>query len=474
MDEQIVYMSPQRFAFICNILDRNQNENQNQNDYQILLTPHIVSKNTVLIHENMKQQYIFNAIVPKEDDGFLYVFDILSESVKQQLQNELQTKFAASSQIDFITQFTRFKWIRKFYEYIHSDSENTRKQVELAQNVNDKFIVQTVDDVERIIQNDNDLMKKINEDYDTKWFPKPVMLVNTSSQEFVKIVEKYPSTIYKNEGWIIMIYFRSNLMFKALLKLNVQNVHEYVNNSELYYPLEHIDLKIDVSLRKYLELRTMYINNLLHKILRITDIVLDIGCGNGSFFKKRLTYNKYIGIDKDYCCLVRAEKYVKYNDTLIWGDILNKNWGYFDNMIYDNTYNVVVMINTIHLFVNNIDILMNNLDKITKKGTKIFIATIDPTKLCDINYKNQLVVKKLENNNYRFRYKWINKEFDEELIMCDLLKKIFEDRGWKEISTNSSFLINNEKLEHFYKSVYCENEIKLFDKSHVCLLFEKI
>jgi SAM-dependent methyltransferase len=513
-----VHILPHQIAFICNILD-NFNEN-----YVVLLTPK--ADGTTHYFKDKYHDYIAENV-----DSFMYVFDCMTYP---SVHNN--------------TLLTRFRWYRtRFKNQYLNNLEN------LSSEENQQDVASSLDDVIKLLKDDDDLINLIKSKKIAKWFPKIHILLKLSSKDFLKLIDEPPKTSYPNDGWIVTVFNNNHQLFGCSLKIkpkdqmtidlfynprskqfsfgnksfvdvfmmedsyeeqiyrckfdedldmfvplkprldkaqpNNDNIIEfitsyhtnshfnrwkpsdvtkYLNDKDLYYPLIKHDNKMDVYLKKYLDLRRLFVNKLVKNLTKPTDLILDIGCGNGSVLKQNIKYKKYIGIDKDYGCLVRCENNIKKgSDLLLWGDIIEEKWGYFDDILYKYSYDLILMMNIVHLFDEKYDNLINNLNKITKSGTKLLILTLDESKLIDINYKNQLIIKHNSNNLYDFTYKWINKEFTEKIINSDTVKKILEDNGWNLMEEQ------NHDSDKFYGNVFDEIILRIYDSFHTIMTFIK-
>lgn len=246
------------------------------------------------------------------------------------------------------------------------------------------------------------------------------------------------------------------------------SIFEYINNDAIYYPNKFNKLKVNSVLEKFLQFRRIFISLLLNKIIYNGCIILDIGCGNGSILKyiKHVKYKKYIGIDKDYRCLVRCSKNIRYNDSVIWGDITQHKWNYFEDVLYDNIYDIIVCINVIHYINDKIkmDSFFENISKISKKGTKFFLVALDSTKMKSCNLSdNEFAVKHIKNDKFYFKYPWIEKNFYEIIPPLDNFIDQLIKNNWLEIELFNSV--------HFPKF---NNVFDQYNSFHVAKLFTRI
>jgi len=514
-----VHILPHQLAFVADII------NNYNNDWQITLSPKADGVTSVFKDKSL----YFNA---EDIDGFKYVYDTLSYPIPHNN-----------------TSFNRFKWIRSKYE----DKFNFTSEYK------SNFVCKNIDDVNNLFKNEYRELEKIkNQKKEINWYPKLTFLVEMPLSDFVHIIDNKATTYYPNDGWILSVYNKTNLLFSSPLKIKPTNMMtidllyekvsnkfttmenteisvidityttdlfdgiyrcEFVNESELFKPIEqrydkqkannntivnsiityhtnkhhrqwrandivkymhdkniyypnkihtnYIEVKIDEMLQNYIKLRHKMNIDILNKIIKRKDIILDIGCGNGSILRDINLYNKYIGIDKDYRCLAKCSKYIKPNDLVIWGDILLDNWGYFDDNIYLNKYDVIIMINTIHLFINhgvNYSILYDNIEKISKTGSIIVIFTLDTNKMYNINYKNQLIVEKLINNTYKFYYSWIDKNFEENIPNTNDIIKYFE-KQWERI------FVDINSFDNYFKDF--DDDVKRYNDFHTILVYKK-
>lgn len=247
------------------------------------------------------------------------------------------------------------------------------------------------------------------------------------------------------------------------------NIYKYIDNYAIYYPNNFNKPNISSPLGNFLSLRRTYIQFVLNKIINNGSIILDIGCGNGSILEyiSHIKYNKYIGIDKDYVCLARCSKKIKHNDTVMWGDITQRKWNYFEDDLYGNRYDVIICINAIHYIDDKIKMqsFIENISKISKKGTRFLLITLDSTKMrsCDLSSdEDDFVIKYIRDNKFYFRYPWIGKIFFEIIPPVEeLVNEIKND--WLETE------LQDEVLLPKVKGIYDQ-----YNSFHITRLFTKI
>ena len=259
------------------------------------------------------------------------------------------------------------------------------------------------------------------------------------------------------------------------------DIIKYLNSIKLYYPVTTTKKLISPIIKEYLDMRHDFVNNTMREVIHNNHFVLDIGCGNCSSLNG-FSCIKYIGLDKDVGCLYRAHKNmksIKNNFKLIWGDILEIKWGYFDDTIFKHTYDIILMINTIHIYkhkTNSLNtVLLQNLNAITKKGSKIIIITIDDDKICEININDELSIEKETDKKYKFKYKWIDNEMIEGMFSSNEIIQSFELYGWKYCKNNKidNMIITLDKSIEMIQNHFSDH-IRKFNSFHDILIFEKL
>lgn len=235
------------------------------------------------------------------------------------------------------------------------------------------------------------------------------------------------------------------------------DIINYIYNDIIYYPNNHYN-KIDNSLSKFLEIRKNIVSNYVNIIIKNNSTILDIGCGNGAILEyiKNVKYLKYVGIDKDFSCLVHCERKIKLNDDLIWGDITLEKWNYFDDCLYDNKYDVIVCINVIHYINddNKMKLFIDNLSKLSKKHTKFLLIGLDSNKMKSVDTlsHDDFIIKAIENNKYKFKYPWLNREFSETIPDIKKFIDNIKNNNWIEANLNDhNFDILSSDLIDVYK-----------------------
>jgi len=142
--------------------------------------------------------------------------------------------------------------------------------------------------------------------------------------------------------------------------------------------------------------------------LKPTDIVLDVGCGNGyNSYQIAKKVKKVVGVDinSEYISLAK-KKYNKENIEFLNQDILN-----FDkNMVFD----VIVLSNVLEHIKDRIDFL----EKISKKGKKVLIRVpmIDRNWL--VLYKREMGIEYRSDTTHYIEYTYVS--FVKELNMAGL------------------------------------------------------
>ena len=484
-----VHITPQQIAYIYDLL------NNNLDDYQITLSPKadgitsiIKYKKYDLLCENINNKcYVFDTLsypVPHSNTLFnrmkwinrlfnyniehiAYNIEDINEFIKyNNIINDIIIKPAILLKItgdefiniinsDAITEYLTDGWIISIYHNNIMLYNNPLKikpdnmmTLDLLFNGNN-FITSDNTIVNNISETDNCIINRIYRckyDDEIKKF-KPIDIrtdkTNPNNDVITNMIITYHTNTHKNR-------------WKPI------DILPYIDNKNLYYTHNLITKNIDQVLLEYLEIRKNYMYELLTKNILETDIILDIGCGNGSILKNKpkLRYKKYIGIDKDYCCLNKIIYNIKNNDLIIWGDILLPIWGYFDDSIYKYKYDVIIMNNVIQLY-QTLDNLINNINKICKSTTKIIINMLDKSKLSNINYKDQLIIKKLTDKRFFFKYQWIDKEFEENIYSYDEIKMCFENNGF------TANLYDNYDIKNM------NSEILSYHLSHTTFIFIK-
>ena len=137
-------------------------------------------------------------------------------------------------------------------------------------------------------------------------------------------------------------------------------------------------------------------------------------------------------------------KKIKHTDIVVWGDITQQKWNYFEDNVY-NTYDIIICVNVIH-YINDLTKMksfIENILKMSKKGSQfILIAldsykmkSIDSDKCCDENF----AIKHIENDNFYFKYPWIGKEFTEHIPSLDLFISEMK-KNWLETPLSATLI----------------------------------
>ena len=86
---------------------------------------------------------------------------------------------------------------------------------------------------------------------------------------------------------------------------------------------------------------------------------------------------------------------------------------------------------------------------------------LDKSKLSNINYKDELIIKKLTDNRFFFKYEWIDKEFEENIYSYDEIKMCFENNGF------TANVYDNYDIKNM------NSEILSYHLSHTTFIFIK-
>jgi SAM-dependent methyltransferase len=271
------------------------------------------------------------------------------------------------------------------------------------------------------------------------------------------------------------------------------DIIKHMDNKSIYYPsfVDNKSLPLGKHTVKFLDYRRKYMGLLLRDIIKTNsdNLIVDIGCGNGSTLDNihGINYKKYIGIDKDYACLCRCMYKIKQYDSLIWGDITEQNWAYFnDNSIYEEPCDIILCINVIH-YVNSkikMDHFVKNIQKISKIGTKFLLVALDPDIMGSCNLSNmpddEFTIRNLSNRvitddidvptdsvggNYYFKYPWLSRDFIEYIPKISLFEDEIKRSGWIEEKNIKEYeWLEKYEINDIFKKYNSFHKIKLFSK----------
>jgi SAM-dependent methyltransferase len=181
--------------------------------------------------------------------------------------------------------------------------------------------------------------------------------------------------------------------------------------------------------------------------------LLDIGSGKCSGFFNYVKYGikDIVGIEPSIysidACKAMNEKFDNRVKIKLYQGFGDQKW---NNEVYKNKYDYIVLNFTIHYMINNLDILIENIKKVANKGCKIFITFIN-------GYE---IFNKLKNDKYEI---YFNKEpvygvykynesipntFNNSIKMLFYFKDIYGlSNGSEEYLINPDYLI--EKFSDF-------------------------
>lgn len=228
-------------------------------------------------------------------------------------------------------------------------------------------------------------------------------------------------------------------------------------NENLYYTFDENIFIEDLVIKKILDNKKNIINRITNIITFEDKNIIDIGCGKGIFLDSIKNHYSYLGIDIDPCCITLAEfKYKSKKNTFIWQNFVNLELGC--------DYNIFLLINTIHFFINDLDSFFQKINKLLLPQCQIIILFIDYDKILeDFNYNDELIIKKINNELFFFKYPWINKSFEEKIIsgnvILQYIKKYVPNYQIKFLDIP----INND-----------DNNVIKFWNMHSLLIIEKI
>ena len=214
----------------------------------------------------------------------------------------------------------------------------------------------------------------------------------------------------------------------------IENIHlDYWSASSLksklnkltYYTFNDIKCN-DLNISNILNYKKEIMKKIIININFKNKNILDIGCGKGMITNilktNKINYNSYNGIDIDYNCITLAEnKYSNFKNNFIWKDFMVHE--------FNEKYDVIFIINTIHYFIDNLEIFFKKVKKMLSEQNGIIIILFlnsDNIKE-EFNYKNELIVKRIENNFFYFKYPWLNREFNEHIIGLEYLRNYFQN-----------------------------------------------
>jgi 2-polyprenyl-3-methyl-5-hydroxy-6-metoxy-1,4-benzoquinol methylase len=160
--------------------------------------------------------------------------------------------------------------------------------------------------------------------------------------------------------------------------------------------------------------------------------VLDIGCGNSKIITNRMT--KYVGIDIDPICITKNVNLKKHKKSeWFWADFNSEKWQIMDclpiNVLQnENSFNIFIIKNCIN-YVNNLDDFIKTLNYLAMLQSMLYIVTLDNDVI--ENYDNaNISIEKIENNKFKFKYPWIDKECIETIISSTILINVLKQNNW--------------------------------------------
>jgi SAM-dependent methyltransferase len=264
----------------------------------------------------------------------------------------------------------------------------------------------------------------------------------------------------------------SNLTNTHLNYWTNKDVKKFVVDNIYYTHCKNTNL--DISVVTFLSGMNDAITNTMFKLSQMisdqfTNIqILELGCGSGAQLKNLKNCIKndfvYTGIDIDPLCITKLQYYNKNsNYKAIWGNLNEPNWGYFENITNLNN-NLILMINTIHYFMDNFENFSKNLSKYSVKGAYLLILTLPSDNITeDLMFSDKFSITKQENNIYKFKYPWLNKEFTEHLYTKADMIDNFKNTGWElqseslvpDININETF----SKFTNFHNFILLQKTI---------------
>jgi len=269
----------------------------------------------------------------------------------------------------------------------------------------------------------------------------------------VRVDKKYPnpSRVVNQIEWLIHNQY------------DLRKLSKYTKRP--YYSETNIKLRISPHEERFLNISNeIFAKNLLEIVRRhpITN-VLDIGCGNCKLRNKivRNIVNLPIvtGIDCDPKC-INVCRSKSHRDKWYTGDmnILGFKMDMFQ-MDIDNTFDLVVLNNTIHYSTN---VVYENIDKFTHLGSIVYIYGYDFDKITkdQYNYFGISLNINRDRKEMIFTYPWLDKQGVDKIFSFSEIEYKLERFGFTKIALPNVLGDNNIEILDLHTTL-------IMKKSHI-------